>query len=299
MSSPSPEAWRSLPSSVEPADQQLAAGDALLVEHDHPGEPLRPALRWYRMQPRALILGSGQKLSEFDLQACRRAGIALHRRSSGGTAVLAEPDQLMLDIALPASHRLYRHDVTESYRWLGEVWVEALALLGVSARIIPVAEARADRQHLDDLTRRSCYGGRSPYEVLADGRKVLGLAQVRRRYGALLQASVYMHWQPEQLAALFALPSAAQSTLAAQLAERVVGLADVLPPDPQHSEDDLFKLVCDAVAIALRDTQGVLLVHDEWTPQALETRRRTAARYAAINIEPDEEWIGTPTDPDV
>jgi lipoate-protein ligase A len=283
------EAWRHLPSSIEPADQQLAAGDAMLAEHDHTGEPLRPALRWYRMQPRALILGSGQKLSEFNLDACRRAGIALHRRSSGGTAVLAEPGQLMLDIALPASHRLYRHDVTESYRWLGEVWVETLALLGVSARIIPVAEARADRQNLDDLTRRSCYGGRSPYEVLANGRKLLGLAQVRRRYGALLQASIYAHWQPEQLVALLALPSAHQAALTEQLAERVVGLADVLPPDPQRSEDDLFSMVRDAVTIALRDTQSVLLVNDEWNPQALETRRRTAARYATINIKQDQE----------
>jgi lipoate-protein ligase A len=289
MSYPSPEAWRYLPSSSEPADQQLAAGDALLAEHDTSGEPLRPALRWYRMQPRALILGSGQKLSEFDLDACRRAGIALHRRSSGGTAVLAEPDQLMLDIALPASHRLYRHDVTESYRWLGEVWVEALALLGVSARIIPIAEARADRQHLDDLARRSCYGGRSPYEVLADGRKVLGLAQVRRRYGALLQASIYAHWQPEQLVELFAITPTERAILAEQLADRVVGLTDVLPPDLQHSEDDLSALVSDAVAVALRDTQGVLLAHDEWSPQALEERRRTATRYAAISIEQDQE----------
>jgi lipoate-protein ligase A len=282
------EAWRYLPSSIEPADQQLAAGDALLAEHDNAGEPLRPALRWYRMQPRALILGSGQKLHEFDLDACRRADIALHRRSSGGTAVLAEPGQLMLDIALPASHRLYRHDVTESYRWLGEVWVETLALLGVSARIIPVPEARADRQNLDDLTRRSCYGGRSPYEVLADGRKLVGLAQVRRRYGALLQASIYAHWQPEHLVKLFAIAPAEQAALAEQLAGRVVGLADILPPDPQRTEDDLFAMVSDAVTIALRDTQHVLLVRDEWSTQASETRHHTIARYTAINIDTNQ-----------
>ncbi len=281
--------WHNLPYSSEPADMQLAAGTALLQTLPAPdSQPApRPLLRWYSMHAPSLILGSGQKLHEFDLAACRAAGVQLYRRSSGGTAVLAEPDQVLLDIALPASHPLYRHDVTESYRWLGEAWVAALAALGVPARLIAVAEARADTQTLDALTRRSCYGGRSPYEVLADGRKLVGLAQVRRRQGALLQTGIYTTWAPQRLANLLLLSPAEREALTARLAARVIGLADVLPrPRPAPSSEEgssFFRQLRQAFAAALQSLHGVALVETPWNAALLDARARAAARYAPLD----------------
>jgi lipoate-protein ligase A len=280
----STESWRVLPYGAEPADMQLAAGDALLS--DLAAGETRPALRWYRMSRPALIMGSGQKLHEFDLDACRRAGVTLHRRASGGTAVLVEPDQIMHDLALPAGHRLHRQDVTESYRWLGEVWVAALESLGLTAHLIPVAEARADTQALDALTRRACYGGRSPYEVLAMGRKVVGLAQVRRRQGVLLQASVYVRWQPRRLVELFAMPEAERAALEARLQARVAGLADVLPV--LGTVPDLLPVLREALEGALRERQGVALEPATWSAAALAARDERAARYAALSLDPGE-----------
>lgn len=274
--------WRRLPTSAAPANLQLAAGDALLVELDEL-QQRQPALRWYGIEPAALILGSGQQIGICDRDACVAAGIALHRRASGGTTVLAEPDQIMLDIALPKGHPLYRHDVTESYRWLGDVWAVALEELGLPAHVITVDEARADYQTLDALTRRACFAGRSPYEVLVEGRKLVGLAQVRRRAGALLQAGIYTDLRPERLPNLLALTPTERATLTERLTTRMVGLADLLPVHRKHRGLALPVLM-KAFATALAGSYGYRLERTGWSAAALAARTRSAPRYAALEI---------------
>ena len=85
-----------------------------------------PALRWYVTPQPALVLGVGQPLDDFDAAACQRAGLPIVRRSSGGTAVLADDGLLNLDIALPAAHRLGHRDVVRAYAWLGTALARAL-----------------------------------------------------------------------------------------------------------------------------------------------------------------------------
>ncbi len=81
--------WRLLPPAHGDPATELAAGTAMLaglvITH-------QPALRWYAAGPQpALVIGSGQKLSEVDQLALRQQGVTLHRRASGGTAVLFVP----------------------------------------------------------------------------------------------------------------------------------------------------------------------------------------------------------------
>lgn len=266
-------AWRTLPFAVGPAAPQLAAGAALLAGL---AQTSRPALRWYGASAPALILGAGQKLAEIDLAACRAAGVAVYRRSSGGTAVWFAPELLMLDVALPAEHPLHLNDVTESYAWFGAVWVAALAALGLEATALGVAAARADTQALDPLLRRACFGGRSPYEVLAGGRKLVGFAQVRRRAGAVFQAGVYRRWAPQRLTSLLALDAPARAELTGRLAARVVGLDDLLPA-PLAPESLMH-----AFATALADLYGARLEADDWLAAERADADAALARYAPL-----------------
>ncbi|MFN8108519.1 MAG: hypothetical protein U0Y82_01520 [Thermoleophilia bacterium] len=51
------------------------------------------------------------------------------------------------------------------------------------------------------LARVACFGGFSPFEVVgADGRKLVGLAQVRRRTGTLFQCGIAMDMDVQTLA---------------------------------------------------------------------------------------------------
>ncbi|NJK82276.1 MAG: ligase, partial [Chloroflexaceae bacterium] len=260
---------------------QLATGSAMLAGLDDlTNQPPRGALRWYTMTTPAVILGTGQKLTEFDRNAAQAAGIVLHRRSSGGTAVFADPLLLMQDIVLPTDHPLYTFDVTRSYYWLGALWVAVLARLGIAAHLIDVEAARTDTRDLDPLTRRSCYGGRSPYEVLVNGKKLVGLAQTRRRAGALLQTGIYTHWQAQPLADLLLLTTDERAALVERLNRRVVGLGDLLP---NYHPADLLPALIEAFEQELHTQHGITLEDSTWNTTELATREREATgRYGPL-----------------
>ncbi|MFQ3661878.1 MAG: ligase [Chloroflexaceae bacterium] len=270
--------WRLLPYSAHPPEAELAAAEALLAGLAHTP---RPALRWYGARRPALVIGSGQRLSDVDASALAAAGITLHKRASGGTAVLFVPGFLMQDIALPADHPLHQPDVSESYSWLGEMWAATLGELGIAARLVSIPEARADARALDPLARLACFGGRSPYEVLVNERKVVGFSQIRRRPGALLQVGLYTHWPGRALAALLRLPPAERESLAALLDRRVAGLAELLPEPPPPER------IIAAFARALADRHGVVLTPEGWREDELATVAAAQPRYAPIR-PPDE-----------
>jgi lipoate---protein ligase len=279
------ESWRLLPFETAPVAQNLAAGDALLEGLAHTNQP---ALHWYHSDTTALVVGTGQSLDEIHRPACDQAGIALHRRSSGGAAVLITPDLLMVDVAIPTAHPLRLADVTQSYRWFGDVWVNTLYRLGLRARTIGVAEAREDTRTLDPLLRRVCFGGFSPYEVLIHHRKIVGFSQVRRRNGILLQAGLYLRWHPSELVALLALSPDAQRTLTALLTARSSGLAE----ERQHMRDPLEgtpdraeEIACiqRAFAAALEERHGVMLGQEEWSAEEQAAQSAATTRYAALS----------------
>jgi len=265
---------RVLPASAEFANLQLAGSPALLAGLE---QTARPALRWYQISQPALLLGSSQPPAVADLAACAAAGVTLHRRRSGGGAVLADLSLLLLDLALPPADPLYQHDVTESYRWFGEVWAAALQALGLEAHIIPNAEARTDARALDQLLKDVCFGGRSPYEVMVGRRKVVGLAQIRRRSGTLFQAGVYLHWSPDRTATLMAATAAERIVLADRLAERVAGLSAILT-----SESCAIGSVKQAVELSLKQLADLTPSYDTWNASEQAARQDVAPLYAAL-----------------
>jgi lipoate-protein ligase A len=256
-----------------PAAEQLAGSLALLGGLEHTGVP---AMRWYQFRRPALLLGSAQRLPEVDLAACAAAGIPVHRRRSGGGAVLSD-SLLLLDLALPAEDPLYASDVTESYRWLGEVWAAALGALGIAARVVDIATARADAQLLDPLLRRVCFGGLSPYEVVVERQKVVGLAQARRRTGALLQAGVYLQWAPERTAALMAATPAERARLTAQLQTRVAGLHDLA-----EWQSPAIDVLARQVGMALTSLAGFHPTATDWNDHERQAKQAALPQYAAL-----------------
>ena len=270
---PSNRPIRVLPSSAAPAAEQLAGSLALLAGLEYTGVP---AMRWYQLRPPALLLGSSQQPHEVDLAACAAAGIPVHRRRSGGGVVLSD-SLLLLDLALPSEDPLYTGDVTESYHWLGAAWAAALGALGIAAHVVDIATARADAQLLDPLLRRVCFGGLSPYEVEVERRKVVGLAQVRRRTGALLQAGVYLQWAPEQTAALVAATPAERARLTTQLRTRVAGLHDLA-----GYQSPAINELARQVGLALESNAGLVPSVADWSDHERRARQAALPQYAAL-----------------
>lgn len=146
----------------------------------------------------ALVLGSTQPLET----AIADPGMDVVRRRSGGGAVLVEPGaQLWLDVVLPAADGLHDDDVGRSFAWLGEVWREALADVGVPATVHdgPLVASR--------WSKLICFAGLGPGELTdADGRKLVGISQRRTRAWSRFQCSVpLVPWDPAPIVALLAM----------------------------------------------------------------------------------------------
>ena len=206
----------------------LARGIALL-EATVADDP--PTLQWWHVPQDALVLARGARVAA-DEAACRAAGVEVVRRSSGGGPVLWGPDLLALDVIVPKNDPRWSGDVVGAYRWLGEALAEALTVLGAQARALPPDEAR-DRA--DGVGDRACFASFSPWEVVAvDGRKLVGLSQVRRTQGLLLQAGVLLHLDADTLPSLLAVDATSRAELSAALAARAAGLDTLIAsPDAQ------------------------------------------------------------------
>ncbi len=189
------------------------------VERLGPGDPVTAI--WWSVATDAVVLGRGSRVAA-DEAACHAADVAVARRGSGGGPVLWGPDLLALDVLVPASHPLHTADVAASYRWLGEALAAALASIGVPAAAVPPDVAR--RVNDRAAAERACFAGCSPWEVLVGDRKVVGLSQVRRHAGALLQVGILLRHEPARLPSLLALDSAERATTASSLAAHAVGL---------------------------------------------------------------------------
>jgi hypothetical protein len=57
-----------------------------------------------------------------------------------------------------------------------------------------------------EWSSRVCFAGTGAGEVLAGGRKVIGISQRRSRNGARFQCALYRHWRADHHAPLFAPP---------------------------------------------------------------------------------------------
>ena len=267
------EQWRRLPAALGQgnAGRQLALSESLLIGLD------RPSLWWYSAGRPALVLGTSQKLQAVNLEYCRQHQIAVYRRTSGGAAVLSEPRFLSLDIALPPNHPFAPADIVKTYAWLGQTWLETLQTLGLSkVKLVVPEEIRAaknlnlvaEEAEDDRLARLVCFGSLSPYEVVSEGRKLVGLAQVRRRAGTLLQCGLPFSSQTQAFAPLLKLLPSESSLLSRLLSERITSL------DLASGREISYEQVMEAFEQSLQRLWQVQPVAADWSSESLAQSER-------------------------
>ena len=145
-----------------------------------------PRFRVWTYERAELVLGH-LRMPQHGLSH-RNAQVPIKRQSGGG-AVLTGPWLVSASVVLPRCHPLAAHGVIESYRWLGEAHAEALRCFGITALALSPQEIRSRRANESLDVRWACFGSLSPWEVVAGaGRKLVGLAQERRRNGLQLVA---------------------------------------------------------------------------------------------------------------
>lgn len=181
-----------------------------------------PTLRFYGWIPACLSLGYFQSFSVVDVEACRRLGVDIVRRPTGGRAILHDRE-VTYSIALPA--RILGHDrgILPSYHRISRALQTGLTRLGVVTTMAPesAAAASGDRGPI-------CFDRPSAHEILLDGRKLVGSAQVRRANALLQHGSILIEPRMATMIECLRLPvpAAGPDGQTRAIQDGVIGLAE-------------------------------------------------------------------------
>jgi lipoate-protein ligase A len=180
-----PQQWRFLNTGYGEAAMNMALDEAMLLLHEAGETP--PTLRVYGWQAPTLSLGYAQhSAKEVNLDACRRYGVTVVRRPTGGRAVLHD-DEVTYSVVMPLTLADGSHTLTEHYRRIGLALAAALCQLGV-----PVRLARPQRPATTQRTPASpaCFAALSRHELSVNGKKLVGSAQKRAQHALLQHGSI-------------------------------------------------------------------------------------------------------------
>jgi len=181
--------WRLIRSGYLTASDNMALDQALL-ESVSAGIS-EPVLRFYRWAPAAVTIGYAQPSRTVNLAACRRLGIDVVRRCTGGRAVL-HGDEVTYSLIAPERGASFPADILGSYRRIADALLDALDDLGLQATLSPGRE-----RHTASLRYSSaCFITPSSYELVYDGCKITGSAQKRNGSAFLQHGSIPLMLDP-------------------------------------------------------------------------------------------------------
>ncbi|PIQ77450.1 lipoate--protein ligase [Candidatus Peregrinibacteria bacterium CG11_big_fil_rev_8_21_14_0_20_46_8] len=168
-----------------------------------------PTLRLYGWKPAAISIGYFQSLEEeIDLAACAKSDTEFVRRVTGGGAVLHE-HELTYSIHIPESAALVPNGILESYRAISEGVIKGLAVLGVTAKFVP----------LNDLI---VMNGEMP-------QKISGNAQTRKQGVILQHGTILLRVDVEKMFSLLKVPDEKlKGKMIATIKERVTSISHFL-----------------------------------------------------------------------
>lgn len=263
--------WRLYVDSPMGASHNMARDELLLLEAAETG---LPAVRLYCWEHLVLSVGRAQKAgAEIDLAACEARGVPLVRRATGGRAVLHGND-LTYAVAAPTTLPRFRGGIMPVYREVSQVLQAFFAQLGLPTQV----KAYSGRERAQQASA-NCFATPSAFEIIIEGRKLVGSAQ-RLLPGAFLQhGSIPLTPQRELLASLF--HDTTPDDVAAQMTD-----LESLGIFPGLGLAALQQRLADAFASVLE----VALQPTEWSAQQEERARSIAAGYPT--------WRATEAPPD-
>ncbi len=203
--------WRVIDLTVNSAAMNMALDEAISGSVSRKESP--PTIRIYKWLPSAVSIGYFQSLKdEVDVDLCRKIGVELVRRRTGGGAVYHDSSgELTYSVIAPES--MFPKGITESYHVICGWIVNALGKLGIASEFKPIND------------------------IIAAGKKISGNAQTRRN-GILLQHGTILYRL--DVATMFSLLKVPKEKISdkfiADVKQRVTSVTDI---NPQITEQQL------------------------------------------------------------
>jgi lipoate-protein ligase A len=147
------------------------------------GEGGMPTLRFYRWSPPAVSLGKGQPPEVADIERCRKAGIDIVHRPTGGWAIF-HTDELTYSVTCHSDEPIVAGPLLEAYRALSRGLIAGLQNLGLDASLAPSPAPEAKHGLI------ACFAVPYNNEITVAGKKLMGSAQARNRRRLLQHGSM-------------------------------------------------------------------------------------------------------------
>jgi len=154
-----------------------------------------PVLRFYGWEPPAVSIGRFQKIeSAVNAEACKRLGFDIVRRITGGRAVL-HYRELTYSIISRIDNPLFPSSVHGTYKVIAAGLLAGLRNLGIDAEMVSRGSRHASMvdKHAKDP---ACFSSPSWYELVVNGKKIIGSAQRRLSNAFLQHGSILIGYDP-------------------------------------------------------------------------------------------------------
>ncbi len=188
-------AWRFLHTGHRSPAENMAIDEAILTAHSEGASP--PTVRFYGWNPATLSIGYFQKAQEVNFDRLRSENIGFVRRPTGGRAVLHDKE-LTYSIIVSEDYPGIPRQVTEAYRVLSEGLLLGFRALGLNAEMVQLA-TEEEKEKYASAGSAACFDSPSWYELVVEGRKVAGSAQVRQKNVVLQHGSILLDLDTDQL----------------------------------------------------------------------------------------------------
>ncbi len=151
-----------------------------------------PVLRFYRWKPAGLSLGYFQDINKIDVEQCKKLGIDVVRRLTGGDAVLHDKE---LTYSFIIGEELMPKGVIDSYKVISKGILNAFGCIGLKAKM----NDEIDKNKKSDI----CFNNPSWYELTINNKKVVGSAQKRVNGKILQHGAILLDVNINRLVSLF------------------------------------------------------------------------------------------------
>jgi len=219
-----PTLWRLILDAPARGAWNMAVDESIL---EHIGRGESPAtLRLYAWDPACLSLGYAQPIADVDTTRLVSRGWEVVRRPTGGRAIL-HTDELTYSVTAPHGEPRVAGSILESYSRL------AKALLAAVQSFTMAVEMKEDVGHASSMTKANpvCFEVPSSYEIVVDGKKLIGSAQARRKEGVLQHGTLPLHGDLARITeALVFADESARAAAAEKLLARATTVESIIGP---------------------------------------------------------------------
>ncbi len=237
-----------------------------------------PVVRLYGWNSPSVTIGRFQNIDRaLNLEVCKKRGVTVVRRPTGGRLVYHGHD-LTYSVSARLGVPPFDGGIIPSYTIISQWLVDGLKQLGISASL-----AEGQVHHTTGVrTRELCFSAASRYEIICQGRKLAGSAQLRSGGAMLQQGSVPLTLAAGSVAEIIRLPKETfgnRDRLVDTFTARAISVMEAAGRSIHWDE------IAKALTSSLRERQNADIFIKEPTREELEDARKLVrCKYAT------EKW---------